>query len=234
MISKRGVGGAPPTASHEVTSPLQASIARRVTWRGRPCLTIGAGSVSIESAVTASLQQFSPAAADGACGSCSSLQQLFAFSGRSLSQQSPCGFRSASSPAPSSPAPSMRASSEAMSEPSSRCRRAKARRSASVVQQQSRKHWSAVAQPQGLFMQGNGTERSLAAIVPAASSPGDAPVGPLPAGNGNPRASTPYPRIASHVRRGRMSVDAAMATKPEVWLDQFGAGADNSQEPPPR
>jgi hypothetical protein len=26
-----------------------------------------------------------------------------------------------------------------------------------------------------------------------------------------------------------MSVDAAMATKPEVWLDQFEAGADNPQ-----
>ena len=186
MISKRGVGGAPPTASHEVTSPLQASIARRVTCRTRSCSTIGAGSVSIESAATASLQQLSPAAAEGACGSCSSSQQLFAFAGRAVAQQAPCGFRSASSPAPS-----MRASSEAMSEPSSRCRRAKARRSASVVQQQSRKHWSAVAQPQGLFMQGNATERSLAATTSAASSPGTAPFERIPAGNGSPRASTP-------------------------------------------
>ena len=183
----------------------------------------------MEFAVTASLQQFSPAAAEGACGSCSSSQQLFAFSGRSLAQQAPCSFRSASSPAPS-----MRASSEAMSEPSSRCRRAKARRSASVVQQQSRKHWSAVAQPQGLFMQGNATERSLAAITSAASSPGTAPFERIPAGNGSPRASTPYPRIASQVRRGRMSVDATMATESETWLDQFGAGADNPRKQPSR
>jgi len=29
-----------------------------------------------------------------------------------------------------------------------------------------------------------------------------------------------------------MSVDAAMATKPEVWLDQFEAEADNPRKEP--
>lgn len=66
--------------------------------------------------------------------------------------------------------------------------RAHARSSAGVLQQQLEKHCSAVAQPQGLSMQGNGFERSLPASRLAAGeldSTGDT----VPSGKGNPEAT---------------------------------------------
>lgn len=66
---------------------------------------------------------------------------------------------------------------------------AQAMSSAGVLQQQFEKHCSAVAQPQGLSMQGNGRERSLPASRLAAGeleAAGDA----APIGNGNPEATS--------------------------------------------
>ena len=61
--------------------------------------------------------------------------------------------------------------------------------SAGVLQQQFEKHCSAVAQPHGLSMQGNGRERSFTASRLAAGefeAAGDA----APSGNGSPEATS--------------------------------------------
>jgi hypothetical protein len=57
------------------------------------------------------------------------------------------------------------------------------------LQQQFEKHCSAVAQPHGLSMQGNGRERSFAASRLAAGEPGAAGDA-APIGNGTPLAKT--------------------------------------------
>jgi hypothetical protein len=67
------------------------------------------------------------------------------------------------------------------------CAVAQASVSAGVLQQQFVKHCSAVTQPQGLSIQGNGVERSFAAS--RFSAAGLAPPGATaPSGNGNPEA----------------------------------------------
>jgi hypothetical protein len=58
-----------------------------------------------------------------------------------------------------------------------------------VLQQQLVKHCSAVAQPQGLSMQGNGCERSLPANRFAAGESGAAGA-IIPNGNGSPEATS--------------------------------------------
>ena len=66
---------------------------------------------------------------------------------------------------------------------------AQAKSSAGVLQQQFEKHCSAVAQPQGLSMQGNGCERSFTASRLAAGeleAAGDA----APMGSGRPEATS--------------------------------------------
>lgn len=71
--------------------------------------------------------------------------------------------------------------------------RAQASRSAGEWQQQLVKHCSAVAQPHGLFMQGKGRERSLAAssrAVPESVRPGSGSDGRLPNGRGSPDATS--------------------------------------------
>jgi hypothetical protein len=65
---------------------------------------------------------------------------------------------------------------------------AQAMSSAGVLQQQFEKHCSAVAQPQGLSMQGNGRERSLPASRLAAGE-SEAAGNAAPIGNGNPEAT---------------------------------------------
>jgi hypothetical protein len=61
--------------------------------------------------------------------------------------------------------------------------------SAGVLQQQLVKHCSAVAQPQGLFMQGKGRERSFPATRLAAGESGAAGA-IIPNGNGSPEATS--------------------------------------------
>ena len=61
--------------------------------------------------------------------------------------------------------------------------------SAGVLQQQLVKHCSAVAQPQGLSMHGNGCERSLAASRFAADD-SRADDATIPKGNGSPEATS--------------------------------------------
>lgn len=80
-----------------------------------------------------------------------------------------------------------RASSAASTSASSPCRRDQASRSAGVVQQHSRKHCRAEAQPQGLSMQGKRTLRSLAARSCLAT--GSAATSPPESGSGSPRAT---------------------------------------------
>lgn len=66
---------------------------------------------------------------------------------------------------------------------------AQAKSSAGVLQQQFEKHCSAVAQPQGLSMQGNGRERSFTASRLAAGE-SDAAGTAAPIGNGSPEATS--------------------------------------------
>jgi hypothetical protein len=66
---------------------------------------------------------------------------------------------------------------------------AQATSSAGVLQQQFEKHCSAVAQPQGLSMQGNGRERSFTASRLAAGDSG-AVGAEAPIGNGSPEATS--------------------------------------------
>jgi hypothetical protein len=65
---------------------------------------------------------------------------------------------------------------------------AQAKSSAGLLQQQFEKHCSAVAQPQGLSMQGNGRDRSLPASRLAVGESRQKPK--LPMGSGRPRART--------------------------------------------
>lgn len=85
--------------------------------------------------------------------------------------------------------PCTRRSSAASTSGSTRCARAQARVSAGVWQQQFVKQRSAVSQPQGLSMQGNGRERSLAEsrLAEVATRPSDATP---PIGNGRPEATS--------------------------------------------
>ncbi len=84
--------------------------------------------------------------------------------------------------------------------------RAQASRSAGEWQQQLEKHCSAVPQPHGLSMQGNGRERSF---VGARSSPGRI------AGSGTPEAIRHHATMASQ-RTGRAVVNLSITTPAPV------------------
>jgi hypothetical protein len=85
--------------------------------------------------------------------------------------------------------PATRRSSVASTAGSTAWALAQASVSAGVLQQQFVKHCSAVAQPQGLSIHGNGRERSLAASRFAAGDSG-ADGATVPRGNGSPEATS--------------------------------------------
>jgi hypothetical protein len=169
-----GGGGAPPIESHCDTMPPQASIDFKTIVRD------DIGSMSADSAAKAT-------------GSASSQQAGASQEAGSLAaeQQLACIFTEQHDEATVvfSAGAAARRCRAAITAGSTLRAFAQASVSAGVLQQQLEKHCSAVTQPQGLSIQGNGVERSFTAS--RFSTAGLAPPGAAaPQGNGKPEASS--------------------------------------------
>jgi hypothetical protein len=161
-----GGGGAPPIENHCDTMPPQASI----DFKTIVCDDIG--STSADSAVRATVSDSSQQA-----GALVAEQQLACFSTEQHEEATTAFSTGAAA----------RRWRAAITAGSTLWAFAQTSVSAGVLQQQFEKHCSAVTQPQGLSIQGNGVERSFAAS--RFSTAGLAPPGATtPQGNGNPEA----------------------------------------------
>jgi hypothetical protein len=158
-------GSATPIESHSAASPLQARIARSDT----PRVGVSHGS--------------SPAAIGDACAEQHWSSEFATCDSNAAAQHS--DWAAAQHRSAAGAGVVARRMSAATTPGSAFMARAHARSSAGVLQQQLEKHCSAVAQPQGLSMQGNGCDRSLPASRLAVADVGLAGC-PPPSGSGRP------------------------------------------------
>ena len=181
QVTTGGGGSETQAAAHWATIPLQASIARKITTL-HPGSSFVAGS-SLEAGETGSPARDveSPQTESSAASPSSLAAQHEGFA---------CCLTAQHPPAAGAGAATATRRWRAVITAGSRPRAfAQASRSASVWQQHLVKHCSAVAQPQGLSMQGNGRDRSLpASRFAAGESWADGET--IPKGNGNPEATS--------------------------------------------